>query len=172
MRAWPNAPRDCLLERIFCRPTIWVDSSVMFFCALSMTASRSCTWRRLSVVRFEVSCRFCPMRRPIWSSRWSSVRDRCSSRPVAVSAIACSRPAISASRISRSPVRRAVSWARSFRDCAEWIRSPMMTASMSTTAPATPRAAWPSVTSVVPTTNTIWSKSIIAAHSILIRVTS
>ena len=41
IRASPKAPRVCLLASTFCSSTTWVDSVVMFCCALSMTASRS-----------------------------------------------------------------------------------------------------------------------------------
>ena len=33
IRAWPKAPRVCLLARMCCSPTTWLESSVMFFCA-------------------------------------------------------------------------------------------------------------------------------------------
>ena len=38
---WPKAPRDCLLASTFCRIVTCVARSVMFFCAVSITASRS-----------------------------------------------------------------------------------------------------------------------------------
>ena len=41
MRAWPNAPRGCLLESTLCSEVTCVASSVMFFWASSITASRS-----------------------------------------------------------------------------------------------------------------------------------
>ena len=41
MRIWPKAPRACLLARISWRETMLVDRSVRFFCAVSITASRS-----------------------------------------------------------------------------------------------------------------------------------
>src|SRR6202140_1136100 len=50
MRPWPNAPRDCLLLSTPCSEVTCVASSVMFFCALSMTASRSLSFCRFSVV--------------------------------------------------------------------------------------------------------------------------
>ena len=37
----PKAPRACLLLSTFCRSTTWLDNSAMFFCAASITASRS-----------------------------------------------------------------------------------------------------------------------------------
>ena len=37
----PKAPRACLLLSTFCRSTTWLDNSTMFFCAASITASRS-----------------------------------------------------------------------------------------------------------------------------------
>ncbi len=50
MRAWPKAPRACLLESTALSELTCEDSSVMFFCALSMTASRSLSRCRLSTV--------------------------------------------------------------------------------------------------------------------------
>ena len=50
MRAWPNAPRACLLESTSRSDVTCVDRSVMFFCALSITASRSCSFCSRSTV--------------------------------------------------------------------------------------------------------------------------
>ena len=47
IRAWPNAPRDCLLASTS-RSVVTCDvRSVRFLCALSMMPSRSCSTRKL-----------------------------------------------------------------------------------------------------------------------------
>ena len=50
MRDWPKAPRVCLLDRIACSCTTCPASDWMLPCAVSMTASRSCSLARLSCV--------------------------------------------------------------------------------------------------------------------------
>ena len=54
MRAWPKAPRACLLASTAVSEVTCEDRSVMFFCALSMTASRSLSFCRLSTVCWRV----------------------------------------------------------------------------------------------------------------------
>ena len=62
IRPWPKAPRVCLLERIDCSDTISPDSDVIVDCALSITASRSCSLLSPSSVLARVSCKACPTR--------------------------------------------------------------------------------------------------------------
>ena len=50
IRHWPNAPRDCLLASTPCSDVTWVARSVIFFCARSITASRSASFCRFSDV--------------------------------------------------------------------------------------------------------------------------
>ena len=50
IRAWPNAPRDCLLASTSRSVVTCEVRSVRFLCALSMMPSRSCSTRRLSMV--------------------------------------------------------------------------------------------------------------------------
>ncbi len=50
MRPWPNAPRVCLLDSTLGSDVTCEARSVMFFCALSITASRSLSFCRFSVV--------------------------------------------------------------------------------------------------------------------------
>ena len=69
MRPWPNAPRDCLLASTPCSDVTWVASSVMFFCARSMTASRSLSFCRFSVVLCLVFSSELPSRCETESSR-------------------------------------------------------------------------------------------------------
>ena len=63
MRPWPKAPRRCLLSNTFCSDVTVVARSVIFFCALSITASRACNCCKWSVVFlvevFIDSPRFC-----------------------------------------------------------------------------------------------------------------
>ena len=50
IRAWPNAPRDCLLASTS-RSVVTCDvNSVRFLCAWSMMPSRSCSTRSESMV--------------------------------------------------------------------------------------------------------------------------
>ena len=55
MRPWPKAPRLCLFDSTLCSEVTWVASSVMFFCAPSITASRSLSFARLSAVCWRVA---------------------------------------------------------------------------------------------------------------------
>ena len=73
MRASPKAPRVCLLASTFWSSTTWLDSVVMFCCALSMTASRSASRVRFSWVWRVVSS-------IDWPSLWPSPSIR-SDRP-------------------------------------------------------------------------------------------
>src|SRR5436190_70228 len=50
IRAWPNAPRDCLLASTSRSVVTWEVRSVRFLCALSMMPSRSWSMRKLSMV--------------------------------------------------------------------------------------------------------------------------
>ena len=63
IRAWPNAPRDCLLASTSRSVVTCVVRSVRFLCALSMMPSRSCSTRRLSMV-LRVVCSI------DWPTRW------------------------------------------------------------------------------------------------------
>ncbi len=67
IRAWPNAPRDCLLASTSRSVVTCVVRSVRFLCALSMMPSRSCSTRRESMV-LRVVCSI------DWPTRWVTRR--------------------------------------------------------------------------------------------------
>src|ERR1700710_558182 len=62
IRAWPNAPRDCLLASTSRKVVTCDVRSVRFLCALSMMTSRSCSTRKLSMVLRVVCSIDCPTR--------------------------------------------------------------------------------------------------------------
>ena len=82
IRAWPNAPRDCLLASTSRSVVTCVVRSVRFLCALSMMPSRSCSTRKLSMV-LRVVCSI------DWPTRWVTE----SSRSLTARAISAWRPA-------------------------------------------------------------------------------
>src|SRR5918994_6407868 len=106
MRIWPKAPRACLLARISCSETILVERSVKFFCAVSITASRSFSLAIDSCVLREVSLRSVPTRCVMRSSRSLTARAMSPWRATLISAKLCKRPLSSASSIACDSVSR------------------------------------------------------------------
>ncbi len=97
IRACPKAPRTCLLDeqrRAATSPAC--DRSVIFFCALSITASRSCSLLQPvhGLVR-GVGHRLADPARHMASSRSLTVRASSDCRPASTSPMVCSRPAVS-----------------------------------------------------------------------------
>ena len=82
IRAWPKAPRDCLLASTSRSVVTCEVRSVRFLCALSMMPSRSCSTRRLSMVLRVVAS-------IDWPTRWVTE----SSRSLTARAISAWRPA-------------------------------------------------------------------------------
>src|SRR5215831_4478129 len=88
MRPWPKAPRCCLLASTLCSEVTCDAKSVMFRCALSMTASRSLSLCRLSTVCWRVVVidwlRLCVTESSrSFTARWSSAW-----RPASITRIA------------------------------------------------------------------------------------
>ena len=100
IRAWPNAPRDCLLASTSRSVVTCAVRSVRFLCALSMMPSRSCSLRKLSIV-LRVVCSI------DWPTRWVTE----SSRSLTARAISACRPASACAIASTRPVDSL--WARS-----------------------------------------------------------
>ncbi|MNT58361.1 hypothetical protein D3C72_1957890 [compost metagenome] len=95
MRDWPKAPRVCLFDRIACSPAMSFASDWMLFCAVSITARRSCSRRRFSCVALVCSLIEAPILCVMPSIRWLSVWFSSAWRLPNTSAIAAMRPCIS-----------------------------------------------------------------------------
>ncbi len=162
MRAWPKAPRTCLLERTSRSEVTWEESSVRFFCALSMSARRSCRCCRRSTVCLVVASMDWPMRPDTASSRSLTMRARSDWRAARPSPMAWTRPtvstctrAMSARRASRSSARSAASPAS--RERARALRATTMTntsSAMMRTAASAP-SAMPTLIGVSATMNKV-----------------
>ena len=92
IRAWPNAPRDCLLASTSRSVVTCEVRSVRFLCALSMMPSRSCSTRRLSMVWRVVASIDWPTRCVTESSRSLTARVISDWRPTSACAMASTRP--------------------------------------------------------------------------------
>jgi hypothetical protein len=112
MRNWPKAPRDCLLARTPCSEVTSLASAVMFFCALSITASRSCSFCKLSAVCWVVFCNESPSRCETESSRSLTACCTCDWRSASILIIASRRAAASRWACSNSASGSVVDVAR------------------------------------------------------------
>ena len=92
IRAWPNAPRDCLLASTSRSVVTCEVRSVRFLCALSMMPSRSCSTRKLSMVWRVVASIDWPTRWVTESSRSLTARVISDWRPTSACAMASTRP--------------------------------------------------------------------------------
>ena len=92
IRAWPNAPRDCLLASTSRSVVTCEVRSVRFLCALSMMPSRSCSTRKLSMVLRVVASIDWPTRWVTESSRSLTARAISAWRPASACPIASTRP--------------------------------------------------------------------------------
>ena len=112
IRAWPNAPRDCLLASTSRSVVTCEVRSVRFLCALSMMPSRSCSTRRLSMVLRVVASIDWPTRWVTESSRSLTARAISAWRPASAWPIASTRPVASLCARSISLRRSSSSSAR------------------------------------------------------------